>query len=96
MHMNEKFVGQVSTYVEKDKGYRLLQTDEIKFKDKPYVAGNNMQQRSNYNYNPKICGNKSNLILALGKTTIGLGRLLHFDKYLDLIRKTNRMPIISG
>ena len=42
MHLKEKFVGQVSTYAEKDKGYRLLQTDEIKFKDNPYVAGNNM------------------------------------------------------
>ena len=88
LQLKEKFVGQVSTYAEKDKGYKLLQNDEIKFKDNPYV-GNNMQQRSNYNYNPTICSNKSNLILALGKTTIGLGRLLHFEEYLDLIRKTN-------
>ena len=90
MFLKEKFVGQVSTYAEKDKGYPLLQKDEIKFKDNPYVAGNNVQQRSNYNYNPTICGNKSNLILALGKTTIGLGRLLHFEEKLDLIRKTNQ------
>lgn len=38
--LKERFVGQVSTYAEKDKGYRLLQGDEIKFKDNPY-AGNN-------------------------------------------------------
>ena len=38
--LKERFVGQVSTYAEKDKGYRLLQNDEIKFKDNPYTGGN--------------------------------------------------------
>ena len=38
--LKEKFVGQVSTYAEKDKGYRLLQNDEIKFKDNPYTGNN--------------------------------------------------------
>lgn len=38
--LKDKFTGQVSTYAEKDKGYRLLQNDEIKFKDNPYTGNN--------------------------------------------------------
>jgi hypothetical protein len=35
-------VGQVSTYAQKDAGYKLLQNDDIKSKDNPY-SGNNIQ-----------------------------------------------------
>lgn len=84
--LKEKFSGQVSTYAEKDKGYRLLQNGEIKFKD---VVGPNTQQRTNYNCNPTICKNGENTIIALGKLTMGMGKLFHWEEYLDLIRKTN-------
>lgn len=87
--LKDKFVGQVSTYAQKDAGYRLLQNDDIKSKDNPY-SGNNIQQRSNFNYNPTICKNKENIIVALGKNTVGQGALLHWEEYLDLIRKTNQ------
>ena len=74
-----------STYAEKDKGYRLLQNDELKFKD---IIGTS-QPKSNFNFNSTICKNKENIIIALGKTSMGYGKLLHWEEYLDLIRKTN-------
>ena len=33
LKMKEKFTGVVSTYAEVDKGYRLLQKEEIRHKD---------------------------------------------------------------
>ncbi len=30
------------------------------------------------------------MIVALGKASIGQGKLLHWEEYLDLIRKTNK------
>ena len=29
------------------------------------------------------------MVIALGKSTVGQGKLLHWEEYLDLIRKTN-------
>lgn len=84
MSIKEKFVGQVSTYAEKDKGYRLMES-EIRHKD----IITSKSGRSKFNFNPTVCKNEDNMVVALGKTNIGLGKLLHWEEYLDIIRKTN-------
>ena len=85
--IKEKFTGLVSTYAEVDKGYRLLQKEEIRHKD--IITASTTQLRSKFNFNPTICKNFEGLVVALGKTTVCQGKLLHWEEYLDLIRRTN-------
>ena len=85
--MKEKFTGLVSTYAEVDKGYRLLQKEEIRHKD--IIAVNQSQLRSKFNFHPTICKNFGGIVVALGKSTVCQGKLLHWEEYLDLIRKSN-------
>lgn len=46
------------------------------------------QHKSKFNSNPSMCKNFDNMVFALGKTSIGQGRLLHWEEYLNIIRKT--------
>lgn len=87
--MKEKFTGLISTYAEVDKGYRLLQKEEIRHKD--IIAGGVglNQLTSKFNFHPTICKNFDGIVLALGKSTICQGKLIHWEEYLDLIRRTH-------
>ena len=67
--LKDKYAGQVSCYAEKDKGYRLLE-DEIRHKENS-TGMDNGEIRSKFNFNPTVCSNHDNNIIALGKTTIG-------------------------
>jgi hypothetical protein len=67
MNIKDKYSGQVSTYAEKDKGYRLL-SDEIRHKD---ILTDKILQKSRFNFNPTVTKNSENVIIALGKSTIG-------------------------
>lgn len=87
LQMKEKFTGLVSTYAEVDKGYRLLQKEEIRHKD--IIGGNANQLRSKFNFHPTVCKNFDGAIVALGKSTICQARLIHWEEYLDLIRKSH-------
>lgn len=68
LQMKEKFTGLVSTYAEVDKGYRLLQKEEIRHKD--ILGGSSNQLRSKFNFHPTVCKNFEGAIVALGKSTI--------------------------
>ena len=46
--MKEKFTGLVSTYAEVDKGYRLLQKEEIRHKEKINTLTNKRPPFSNW------------------------------------------------
>jgi len=85
--LKDKFTGLISNYAEVDKGYRLLQKEEIRHKDIIAVSSN--QLRSKFNFHPTICKNFDGVVLALGKTTVCQGKLIHWEEYLDLIRRTN-------
>ena len=85
--LKEKYAGSVSSYAEKDKGYRLLE-EEIRFKDNAFGIAEG-ELRSKFNFNPTICSNNDMIVIALGKTTIGQRNLIHWEAYLDLIRRTN-------
>ena len=87
LQIKEKFTGLVSTYAEVDKGYRLVQKEEIRHKD--IIAVSTSQLRSKFNFHPTICKNFEGSVLALGKTTVCQGTLIHWEEYLDLIRRTN-------
>ena len=66
--MKEKFTGLVSTYAEVDKGYRLLQREELRHKDILNVAQH--QLKSKFNFTPTICKNFNGVVVALGKSTV--------------------------
>jgi hypothetical protein len=87
LQMKEKFTGLISTYAEVDKGYRLLQKEEIRHKDIIAVSAN--QLRSKFNFHPTVCKNFDGTIIALGKSTVCQARLIHWEEYLDLIRATH-------
>jgi len=72
--MKEKFTGLVSTYAEVDKGYRLLQKEEIRHKD--IIAVSSSQLRSKFNFHPTVCKNFDGCVIALGKTTVCQGKLI--------------------
>ena len=82
-----QYAGQVSAYAEKDRGYRMLD-EEIRHKD-----NNQMMEesdiKSKFNFNPTVCKNYDCNVVALGKQTIGQRDLIHWQEYLDLIRRTN-------
>lgn len=77
----------MSSYAEKDKGYRLLE-EEIRHKENT-VGLNDNELRSKYNFNSTICTNNDQVVIALGKTTIGQRNLIHWEDYLELIVRTN-------
>ena len=84
--LKEKYAGSVSSYAEKDKGYRLLE-EEIRHKDNS--AGLDQSAvKSKYNFNPTVCCNNDYVVIALGKTTVGQKNLIHWEENLDLIRRT--------
>lgn len=85
--MKEKFTGLVSTYAEVDKGYRFLQKEEIRHKD--IITASSTQLKSKFNFNPTISKNFDGKIVALGKSTVCQAKLIHWEEYLDLIRRTN-------
>jgi len=85
--LKEKYAGQVSEYAEKDKGYRLLE-EEIRHKDNNAMMMPG-EQRSKFNFNPTVCKNFDFKVIALGKTQIGHRNLIHWEEFLDLIRRTN-------
>jgi hypothetical protein len=85
--IKEKYAGAVSGYAEKDKGYRLLE-EEIRHKDNNAMIDPG-EQRSKFNFNPTVCKNYDFNVIALGKTTIGQRNLIHWEEFLDLIRRTN-------
>jgi hypothetical protein len=85
--LKEKYAGSVSSYAEKDKGYRLLE-DEIRHKENT-LGMDDGEVRSKFNFNPTVCTNGDQVVFALGKTTIGQRSLIHWEEYLDLIRRTN-------
>jgi len=59
----------VSSYAEKDKGYSLLEED---IRHKEYSLGiDDGEIKSKFNFNPTVCKNNDQVVIALGKTTIG-------------------------
>lgn len=50
---------------------------------------NTDQLRSKFNFNPTICKNFDGIVMVLGKSTVSHAKLLHWEEYLDLIRRTN-------
>ena len=85
--IKEKFAGSVSSYAEKDKGYRLLE-QEIRHKDLNQLLAQG-EQGSKFNFNPTICKNHEHTITAIGKTTFGQRKLIHWEEHLSLIRIMN-------
>ena len=67
--LKEKYAGQVSSYAEKDKGYRLLE-DEIRHKENSSGLDEG-ELRSKFNFNQTVCKNNDYVVIALGKTTVG-------------------------
>ena len=51
MAIKEKFTGLVSSYAEVDKGYRLVQKEDIRHKDIIETT----TARSKFNFNPTLC-----------------------------------------
>ena len=45
--------------------------------------------KSKFNFNPTICKNFEGIVVALGKSTVCQGMLLHWEEKLDLIRREN-------
>ena len=45
--------------------------------------------KSKFNFSATVCRNDSYNVVALGKQSIGQGKLLHWEEYLDLIRQVN-------
>lgn len=43
--------------------------------------------KSKFNFSATVCKNDSFNVLALGKQSIGQRNLLHWEEYLDLIRR---------
>ena len=82
-----QYAGDVSSYAEKDKGYRLLE-EEIRHKDNNQMM-DDKDVKSKFNFNPTVCKNQDFNVVALGKQTIGQRNLLHWVEFLDLIRRTN-------
>lgn len=78
----------MSGYAEKDKGYRLLE-DEIRHKENSFGMDEG-EVRSKFNFNATVCTNSEHVVIALGKTTIGQRNLIHWEEYLNLIRRTNK------
>ena len=77
----------MSTYAEKDQGYSLID-EEIRHKDNTAMM-NQDELKSKFNFNATVCKNHDFNILALGKQTIGQRNLIHWEEYLDLIRRTH-------
>ena len=50
---------------------------------------NQDELKSKFNFNATVCKNHDFNILALGKQTIGQRNLIHWEEYLDLIRRTH-------
>ena len=82
-----QFAGEVSTYAEKDQGYSLID-EEIRHKDNNTMM-TATDVKSKFNFNATVCKNHDFNILALGKQTIGQRNLIHWEEYLDLIRRTH-------
>lgn len=59
----------MSSYAEKDKGYRLLE-DEIRHKENN-TGLDDGEIRSKFNFNSTVCTNNDHVVIALGKNTIG-------------------------
>lgn len=62
--------------------------EEIRHKDNNAMIDPG-EQRSKFNFNPTVCKNYDFNVIALGKTTIGQRNLIHWEEFLDLIRRTN-------
>ncbi len=45
--------------------------------------------KSKFNFHPTICKNYEGVIIALGKTSVCQGKLIHWEEFLDLTRRTN-------
>ena len=82
--IKEKFTGTVSAYAEVDKGYRLVQKEEIRHKD---IVETSATHRSKFNFHPTISHNGSGCIVALAKSALFEAKLIHWSEYLDLTRK---------
>ena len=82
-----QYAGDVSAYAQKDQGYRLMD-EEIRHKDNNTMMQEHMM-KSKFNFNATVCKNDDFNVVALGKQSIGQRNLLHWEEYIDLIRKTN-------
>ena len=86
--VKSQYAGDVSQYAERDKGYRFLEDDEIRHKDNNQMMEED-ELKSKFNFNATICKNHDFNVVALGKQTIGQRTLIHWEEYLDMIRKMN-------
>ena len=66
-----------------DKGYRLVQKEEIRHKD---IVETTATQRSKFNFHPTITHNETGTILAMGKSALYEAKLIHWSEHLDLTR----------
>lgn len=62
--------------------------EEIRHKDNNTMI-EAKEIKSKFNFNATVCKNQDFTIVALGKQTIGQRNLIHWEEYLDMIRKTN-------
>jgi hypothetical protein len=62
--------------------------EEIRHKDNNQMMAE-QDLKSKFNFNPTVCKNHEFCVVALGKQTIGQRDLIHWQEYLDLIRRTN-------
>ena len=62
--------------------------EEIRHKDNNTMI-EAKEVKSKFNFNATVCKNGDFTIVALGKQTIGQRNLIHWEEYLDMIRKTN-------
>ena len=62
--------------------------EEIRHKDNNTMMQEHMM-KSKFNFNATVCKNDDFNVVALGKQSIGQRNLLHWEEYIDLIRKTN-------
>ena len=62
--------------------------EEIRHKDNNSMMGENAV-KSRFNFSATVCKNHDFNVVALGRTSIGQRNLLHWEEYIDLIRRTD-------
>ena len=62
--------------------------DEIRHKDNNLMMDEEAT-KSKFNFNQTVCKNHDFNVVALGKSTIGQRNLVHWEEFIDLIRRTD-------
>jgi len=62
--------------------------EEVRYKDNLGIKEPG-EQGSKFNFNATVCKNFDFNVIVLGKTQIGQRNLIHWEEYLDLIKRTS-------